>query len=115
MKQHKKIEQRTFLQDRFDILIKKQKTGQATFSELTELDEIVNRYATIREKILEEMHELAGPPDGPADDGRQVYISKKQAVSLLEKIISFFGRMFILKLPVSATLPFITMDLARLI
>ena len=42
MSSKKQPERRTFLQDRFDILIKRQKSGKATFSELTELDEIVN-------------------------------------------------------------------------
>ena len=97
MKHQKNLEQRTFLQDRFEILIKKQKTGQATFTELTELDEIVNKYATIREKILEEMHDLTVPPDGPAENENFLYIPQKQSTSMLDKIRSFFERMFMIK------------------
>jgi hypothetical protein len=47
-------ERRTFLQDRFEILIKRQKNGTATFNELTELDEIVNRDPELREKVFRE-------------------------------------------------------------
>lgn|GEM_PF-756545 len=97
MKHHKNLEQRTFLQDRFEILIKKQKTGQATFAELTELDEIVNKYATIREKILEEMHDLTLPPDRPAENENLFNNPQKRSISVFSKIRSFFERMFMVK------------------
>jgi hypothetical protein len=48
----KKLERRTFSQDRYYILIKRQRSGEATFSELEELDEIVNRVPDIREKVI---------------------------------------------------------------
>jgi len=54
MSQHKKPERRTFIQDRFDILIRRQQAGKATFAELTELDEIVNRDPELREKVFRE-------------------------------------------------------------
>jgi len=63
MKYRKKLERRTFIEERFEILIKKQKNGRATFSELTELDEIVNLNAAISEKIPEEMQGFKGPPN----------------------------------------------------
>ncbi len=63
MKHHKQLERRTFLQDRFDILIKRQRSGTATFNELTELDDIVNRDPAIRESILVEMQEGEHPTD----------------------------------------------------
>jgi len=98
MKHNRNLEQRTFLQDRFDILIKKQKTGQATFSELTELDDIVNKYATIREKILEEMQEQTLPPDGPAKKNENPSsIVKRQPANILNTIRSFFERLFFIK------------------
>jgi hypothetical protein len=50
----KKIERRTFSQDRYYILIKRQKSGEATMRDLIELDEIVNRDPDIREKVLRE-------------------------------------------------------------
>jgi len=53
----KKLERRTFSQDRYYILIKRQKSGKATFNELEELDEIVNRVPDIREKVLRENFE----------------------------------------------------------
>lgn len=55
MKQHIPPERRTYLQDRFEILIKRQKEGTATFNELTELDWIVNADPKIREIIIREM------------------------------------------------------------
>jgi hypothetical protein len=100
MKHNKNLEQRTFLQDRFEILIKKQKTGQATFTELTELDEIVNKYAAIRDRILEEMHETT-PPDGPVEKESPLYHPKKHTTRVLDKIKLFFDRIFIVKAPAS--------------
>lgn len=94
MKHHKNVEQRTFLQDRFEILIKKQKAGRASFTELTELDEMVNRYATIRDTILEEMRETE-PNDGTRENDILI-IPKKQPVTLLTRIKSLFHRLFCL-------------------
>jgi len=54
MARRKQIERRTFLQDRFEILLKRQKSGKATFNELTELDEIVNRDPELREMVIRE-------------------------------------------------------------
>lgn len=50
----KQLERRTYSQDRYYILIKRQKEGKATFKELTELDEIVNRVPDIREIVIRE-------------------------------------------------------------
>lgn len=50
----RKLERRTFSQDRYYILIKRQKEGTATFNELTELDEIVNRVPDIRQLVIKE-------------------------------------------------------------
>lgn len=54
MKHGKQPERRTFLQDRLEILIKKQKKGIASFNELTELDEMVNSNPAIRNRIIRE-------------------------------------------------------------
>lgn len=89
MKHNKHLEQRTFLQDRFEILIKKQQAGTATFLELTELDDIVNRHAAIRETILQEMREADGPPDPPVEKDIR-FTSKKQTHSLVNRLKSFF-------------------------
>jgi hypothetical protein len=56
-------ERRTFLQDRFEILIKRQKNGTASFNELTELDEIVNRDPELREKVFREDILMEPPVD----------------------------------------------------
>jgi hypothetical protein len=50
----KQLERRTYSQDRYYILIKRQKAGKATFKELTELDEIVNRVPDIRDIVIRE-------------------------------------------------------------
>ncbi|MDB5124070.1 MAG: hypothetical protein JWP94_2199 [Mucilaginibacter sp.] len=89
MKRRKNIEQRTFLQDRFEILIKKQKKGTATFLELTELDDIVNRYAVIRDTILDEMRDVDGHSDGMIENDIQ-YVPKKPAAGLLDYVKSLF-------------------------
>jgi len=55
MTHHRKyLERRTYSQDRYYILIKRQKAGTATFKELTELDEIVNRVPDIRDIVIRE-------------------------------------------------------------
>ncbi len=95
MKHHKNVEQRTFLQDRFEIIIKKQKAGTASFIELTELDEMVNRYATIRDTILKEMRENDRPFDKTSEKDIQV-IPKKQTTTLFARIKSWLGRVFCL-------------------
>ena len=94
MKFHKQLERRTFTQDRFDILIKRQKSGKATFNELTELDDIVNRDPAIRESILEEMQGLNDPPD-VNDNNDTLVTAPVKSQTLLDKIISFLGRLFI--------------------
>ena len=93
MKHNKKLEQRTFLQDRFEILMKRQKAGRATFNELTELDEIVNRNAAIREKILEEMQEFNGPANDPEQE-EVLSFSKKPFQSLWSLVKSFISRFY---------------------
>ena len=93
MKHHKQLERRTFTQDRFDILIKRQKSGKATFNELTELDDIVNRDPAIRESILEEMQSINEPPDLQKPDDTLSTPPIKR-LSLLDKIIAFISRLF---------------------
>lgn len=94
MKHHKQLERRTFTQDRFDILIKRQKSGKATFNELTELDEIVNRDPAIRESVLFEMQEVDTPNDDQQQEDIQA-LSPIKHLSLVDKIISFLNRVFV--------------------
>jgi hypothetical protein len=102
MKHHKQLERRTFLQDRFDILIKRQRSGTATFNELTELDDIVNRDPAIRESILVEMQELVSPPDDqPPIEVPVIDPVKKR--SLFDIIWSFINRLFIAEAGVPTT------------
>ena len=94
MKQRKYLERRTFNQDRFDILIKRQKSGMATFNELTELDAIVNRDPDIRESVLEEMQAINDLPDEPKQEDIPTSMPVKTP-TLLDKLASFFKRLFI--------------------
>lgn len=92
MRHGKQLERRTFNQDRFEILIKRQKNGIATFNELTELDEIVNRDPEIREIVLEEMQDADTPK--PPDDDQIQMIEKPVRKSFIEKIKAFINRLF---------------------
>ena len=78
----KQLERRTFSQDRYDILIKRQKSGKATFKELTELDEIVNRVPDIREKVIMEnfMPDDDLPQDNPGETDLQRRIKHHQTI-----------------------------------
>ena len=92
----KQLERRTYSQDRYYILIKRQRSGKATFNELTELDEIVNRVPDIREKVILENF-MAGDEDESPNDpnkGENLYIQKTQKHNLWNRIGSFFGRVF---------------------
>ena len=60
---HKPLERRTYSQDRYYALIKRQKAGKATFKELTELDEIVNRVPDIRDLVIRESFMTNDPED----------------------------------------------------
>jgi hypothetical protein len=95
MKHQKGLRRVTFSQERFEILIKKQKNGEARFSDLVELDEIVNRVPDIRHIILEEMEGTDTPNDEP---GQQDIITLKQnkPQGLIEKIKAFFNQLFFL-------------------
>ena len=96
MKHGKPLERRTFLQDRFDILIKRQKSGTATFAELTELDEIVNRDPELREKVIREdilMEELADLDGPPAEDKSATGLLKRK--NILTLLTEFLSRLFI--------------------
>jgi len=95
MKHQKGLRRVTFSQERFEILIKKQKNGEARFSDLVELDEIVNRVPDIRHIILEEMERTDTPNDEP---GQQDIITLKQnkPQGLIEKIKAFFNQLFFL-------------------
>jgi hypothetical protein len=99
MKSNRPLIRRTFLQERFDILIKKQRNGHATFNDLTELDDIVNRDPAIRESILEEMQ---GIDKTPQDPGKPEIINIEPVVkplSLLEQLKAFVNRLFITETP----------------
>lgn len=98
MSYNKHPERRTFLQDRFEILIKRQKEGRATFSELTELDEIVNRDPELREKVFRESILMESPDDesgslnNPGEDIYQLPVVNK---NLLTRIKEVLARIFI--------------------
>lgn len=98
MSSKKQPERRTFLQDRFDILLKRQKSGKATFSELTELDEIVNRDPELREKIIREdiLMERYDDFEEPMNRAENTAPALPQVThrSLTERIKSLVSRIF---------------------
>ncbi|HWZ02514.1 MAG TPA: hypothetical protein VNX40_02825 [Mucilaginibacter sp.] len=98
MNSKKQPERRTFLQDRFDILIKRQKSGKATFSELTELDEIVNRDPELREKVIRESMLMEGYDDfeEPMNQtqNEEPVLQHVSYRSLLSRIKSLISRIF---------------------
>jgi len=92
----KKLERRTFSQDRYYTLIKRQKSGEASLHDLEELDEIVNRVPDIREKVIlenfygEEDEEQGTPPNIPMNMKPQ----SPRRKNLFGVIQSFFHRLF---------------------
>ncbi len=101
----KKLERRTYSQDRYYILIKKQKAGKATFNELTELDEIVNRVPDIREKVIRESFfidntpDISTPPTNPGGNDK-LYKQPLQRQTFWNRIKSFIARIFISQISV---------------
>jgi hypothetical protein len=90
----KTLERRTFSQDRYYILIKRQKAGTATFNELMELDEIVNRVPDIREQVIIENFYAEDEDGQDINPGNPVNtISTPKRKNLLEVIKSFFQRL----------------------
>ena len=94
----KKLERRTFSQDRYYILIKRQKEGKATFSELTELDEIVNRVPDIRDLVIRENfggedNESDNPTNEPPNQ-HLVSTSTTPHPNLLNRIKNWLNRTF---------------------
>src|SRR5580698_1906500 len=99
MIQRKHTEPRTFLQDRFDILIKRQRSGKATFGELTELDEIVNRDPELREKVIRENILMENTDDleeySNSSSIEEILADKKAGTAnWLVAVKTFFGRIF---------------------
>ncbi|SHM56994.1 hypothetical protein [Mucilaginibacter sp. OK098] len=116
MSHRKPLERRTFSQDRYEILIKRQKSGKATFNELTELDEIVNRDPSIREKVLIENLFISDSNDQdeqynkPGSD----IIKPVQHQSLLSRLKAIIDRIFFTFLVKSGILVIVKSDVAVL-
>ncbi|MDB5134142.1 MAG: hypothetical protein JWP37_745 [Mucilaginibacter sp.] len=106
MAHRKKLERRTYSQDRYYILIKRQRSGKATFNELTELDEIVNRVPDIRERVIresfniEDLHGFNEPQNMPGKDDNQ-HGFRLQHDSLWNRLKSFINRVFYLQISVT--------------
>jgi hypothetical protein len=94
----KKLERRTYSQDRYYILIKRQKAGKATFKELTELDEIVNRVPDIRDIVIREsfMDDSQDADTLPRDPGKEdnLYPQPIQHRTFWNRLRSFITRVF---------------------
>lgn len=75
------------------MLWKKRSNGQATLKDLTEMDEIINRDAGVRQFVLEEME----GKDNLNDDNDTQNMLQQPAVihqSITDKIKAFFNRLF---------------------
>jgi hypothetical protein len=107
MAHRKKLERRTYSQDRYYILIKRQRSGKATFNELTELDEIVNRVPDIRERVIresfniEDLHNFNAPQHLPGKDDNNQHGFRLQHGSLWNRLKSFINRVFYLQISVT--------------
>jgi hypothetical protein len=113
MNHRNKPERRTFLQDRFDILIKRQQTGRATFGELTELDDIVNRDPELREKVIRENmftegSDDFGEPKNIPESDRSLPVKMLRRRNFLNKIKSFFRGIFTSKISIIKTRLFVS-------
>jgi hypothetical protein len=95
MSHRKPLIRRTFLQERYEILIKRQRAGKATFDELTELDEIVNRDPEIRKIVLIENHFIPGPDDNDPEQSSLPEITKPARQSWLSRIKTLIRNVFI--------------------
>jgi hypothetical protein len=92
----KQLERRTYSQDRYYILIKRQKAGKATFKELTELDEIVNRVPDIRDIVIRESFgegEEDTTPDTPGNSD-MVYQKYPAAPTFWSRLKDLITRVF---------------------
>ena len=91
----KPLERRTYSEDRYYALIKRQKSGKATFKELTELDEIVNRVPDIREKVIRESFMIDDPDiNEPTDNPQNSITQQATHRSLWSRIKTFITRAF---------------------
>jgi len=102
MAHRKPLERRTFLQDRFEILIKRQQDGTASFNELTELDDIVNRDPALREKVIREsilMEDIVQPGDDPNQADPMLAPGPVQSLrqNVFGRIRAFLNRVFLSK------------------
>jgi hypothetical protein len=87
------IIRRTLSQERFEVLWEKRKNGQTTLKDLTEMDEIINRDAGVRQFVLEEME---GKNDLNENNDMQ-NMPQQPTVShqsIADKIKAFFNRLF---------------------
>ncbi|ASU32925.1 hypothetical protein [Mucilaginibacter xinganensis] len=96
MGHRKPLERRTFTQDRYEILIKRQRSGKATFNELTELDEIVNRDPAIREIVLIENNFIQRIDDNntPRNEPEQDIVKTVPRQSFTNWLKAVMGRIF---------------------
>jgi hypothetical protein len=103
-KDNRYIIRRTLSQERFEVLWKKRKNGQASLKDLTEMDEIINRDAGVRQFVLEEMEDKddLNNNNDIQDLMQQPTVSH---LSVTEKIKSFFNRLFNIMAANSKLLP----------
>ena len=102
MSQRKPLIRRTFLQERLEILIKRQRNGTATFNELTELDDIVNADPEIRKRIIMESMfmddtDFNEPTNIPGKENSPILEDAKRQ-SFLSRLKALINRIFTLRI-----------------
>jgi hypothetical protein len=102
MKHQKPLIRRTFLQERFIILMELKEKGIANFDELTELDELINRDPKLRDIILEEMEEANPPLNMP--DNNIFHVAEVEQRNLIDRLSSFISGLFHFKKYIYTTL-----------
>jgi hypothetical protein len=99
MGHRKQPERRTYLEDRLEILIKRQESGTASFNELTELDAIVNSYPEIRKRIIMENLLMGDTGDfnEPVNDPQKENMPQLQTtprISFISRLKGIISRIF---------------------
>ncbi|MBB5394357.1 hypothetical protein [Mucilaginibacter sp. AK015] len=88
------IIRRTISQERFEVLWKKRRDGEATLRDLTEMDEIINRDPSVRQFVLEEMENDTFMTDNNDPSEMSQPKSVKPVNGFINRIKAFFNRAF---------------------
>ncbi|RYU92265.1 hypothetical protein EWM62_02180 [Mucilaginibacter terrigena] len=93
-KDNKYIIRRTISQERFEVLWKKRRNGEATLRDLTEMDEIINRDPSVRQFVLQEMESDKTTIDNTGRPNLMQQQPVNQHHGIADKIKAFFNHLF---------------------